>query len=156
MLARELDRPVYAIDLRNHGDSPHNPEHNYRMLAHDVEGFMAQHDLVKPTLIGHSMGAKTAMTLALTSPSKIANLIPVDNAPVDAALKSDFGQYVQGMRRIADSPPKSQREADSMLELCWCRIEIPYKVAMSLLAYDVMNHTAWRWYLCTYCGRCCC
>lgn len=62
------------------------------------------------------MGAKTAMTVALRRRVKIANLIPVDNAPVDAALKSDFGKYVQAMRRIEDANVKRQSDADVILQ----------------------------------------
>ena len=54
------------------------------------------------TLIGHSMGAKIAMAVALRQRHRIANVIPVDNAPVDAALKSDFTKYTHAMRRIED------------------------------------------------------
>ena len=62
------------------------------------------------------MGAKTAMCVALAWPSKVANLIPVDNAPVDAALKSDFGTYVQGMREVANRQVTKQSEADEILK----------------------------------------
>jgi pimeloyl-ACP methyl ester carboxylesterase len=55
------------------------------------------------------------MTLALRSPSLIANIIPVDNAPVDAALKSDFGTYVKGMRKIEEARVTKQSEADDIL-----------------------------------------
>jgi pimeloyl-ACP methyl ester carboxylesterase len=51
------------------------------------------------------MGAKTAMTLALRSPDLVANIVAVDNAPVDAALKNDFGGYVT-----------KQSEADTILQ----------------------------------------
>ena len=61
------------------------------------------------------MGAKAAMTVALRHRQPIANLIPVDNAPVDAALKSDFAKYVQAMRRIADARLTKQSEADAIL-----------------------------------------
>lgn len=54
-LARDLGRPVYAVDLRNHGDSPHHPTHNYMSMADDIEGFIGEHKIHKPTLIGHSM-----------------------------------------------------------------------------------------------------
>lgn len=54
-LARDLGRPVYAVDLRNHGDSPHNPYHDYMSMADDVAGFIDEHKLKEPTLIGHSM-----------------------------------------------------------------------------------------------------
>src|SRR4051812_26961485 len=55
------------------------------------------------------------MVVALRSKTPIANLISVDNAPVDAALKSDFAKYVQGMRKIEDSNVKKQSEADAIL-----------------------------------------
>ncbi|KAF1813495.1 abhydrolase domain-containing protein [Eremomyces bilateralis CBS 781.70] len=115
-LARDLRRPVYAVDLRNHGDSPHDPTHDYLHLANDVETFLEYHKLTEPTLIGHSMGAKVAMTVALRSPPKVANLIAVDNAPVDAALKSDFGGYIRGMRQIEEKGAKRQSDADEILK----------------------------------------
>jgi pimeloyl-ACP methyl ester carboxylesterase len=116
VLARELNRPVYALDLRNHGDSPHNPQHTYRLLAADVSHFLAKHAIKNPTLIGHSMGAKAAMCVALESPSSVKNLIPVDNAPVDANFASDFGKYLQGMREVVKVRPKRQSEADDALK----------------------------------------
>lgn len=85
-------------------------------LAEDVELFLQHHNLENSTLIGHSMGAKTAMTLALRGKIPISALIPVDNAPVDAALKSDFGKYIQGMRRIEEAGLTKQSEADKILQ----------------------------------------
>jgi pimeloyl-ACP methyl ester carboxylesterase len=115
-LARDLNRPIYAVDLRNHGDSPHDKTHNYVALAEDVEFFLQQHRLKDVTLIGHSMGAKTVMTMALRDPSCCSNIIAVDNAPVDAALTSDFPRYVEGMRKVEEAKVKSQKEADQILE----------------------------------------
>ncbi|KAK5729421.1 hypothetical protein LTR17_011951 [Elasticomyces elasticus] len=114
-LARDLKRPVYAIDTRNHGDSSHDSRHDYTALAEDVELFLQEHKLEKSALIGHSMGAKTAMTIALRNKVSIGSLIPIDNAPVDAALKSDFGKYVQAMKRIEDAGCKRQSDADAIL-----------------------------------------
>jgi len=54
-LARDLERCVYAVDLRNHGDSPHAPHHDYVSMADDVAGFIDEHELQQTTLIGHSM-----------------------------------------------------------------------------------------------------
>ncbi|ORY72041.1 Alpha/Beta hydrolase protein [Pseudomassariella vexata] len=116
VLARDLKRHVYTLDLRNHGDSPHAPKHDYLAMSGDVAGFIEQHGLKSTTLIGHSMGAKTAMTLALTEPSLIANLVSVDNAPVDAALGTDFAKYVHGMRKIDESDVTKQTEADKILQ----------------------------------------
>jgi pimeloyl-ACP methyl ester carboxylesterase len=90
--------------------------HDYTHLAEDVEDFIDIHKLKRPTLIGHSMGAKTAMCVALKSPEKVANLIPVDNAPVDAALKTDFGTFVRGMRVVEERKVKNLKEADEVLK----------------------------------------
>ncbi|KAL9621584.1 MAG: hypothetical protein Q9160_003976 [Pyrenula sp. 1 TL-2023] len=87
-------------------------------MAEDVERFIQDHELSDPALIGHSMGAKVAMTVALRSITPISSLIPIDNAPIDAALKSDFGKYVRGMQAIdaADLDPKHYKsEADHIL-----------------------------------------
>lgn len=85
-------------------------------MAEDVEQFIGQLQLDNSTLIGHSMGAKTAMVVALRKRVRISNLIPVDNAPVDAALKSYFHSYVKGMRAVANAEVKKQSEADAILK----------------------------------------
>jgi pimeloyl-ACP methyl ester carboxylesterase len=56
------------------------------------------------------------MTLALRNPHIISALIPVDNSPIDAALKSDFGKYVQGMRAVEDANVSKQSDADAILQ----------------------------------------
>jgi len=56
-----------------------------------------------------------AMTLALRSPELLGALIPVDNAPVDAVLTSDFHKYIQGMREIEEKQVSKQVEADDIL-----------------------------------------
>lgn len=84
-------------------------------MAIDVEDFITEHKLQQSILIGHSMGAKVAMTLALRQIHNFKSIVSVDNAPIDAALKSDFAKYVQAMRRISDANLKTQREADAIL-----------------------------------------
>lgn len=115
MLARDLGRYIYALDLRNHGESPHAPKHDYVSLASDVAHFIQKHDLKETTVIGHSMGAKTAMTLALSQPDLVDNIVAVDNAPVDAAIGRDFATYVRGMKEIDRTHITRQAEADKLL-----------------------------------------
>ena len=55
------------------------------------------------------------MTVALRSPELVGALIPVDNAPVDAHLRSEFHKYVQGLREIEEARVKRQVEADDIL-----------------------------------------
>ncbi|RYO90194.1 hypothetical protein DL764_008481 [Monosporascus ibericus] len=84
-------------------------------MAEDVAGFIHHHRLKDSTLIGHSMGAKTAMTLALSQPHLVDKLVSVDNAPVDATLNSSFAKYIQGMRKVEESGVTRQRDADNIL-----------------------------------------
>lgn len=84
-------------------------------MAEDVARFIADHGLKDSTLIGHSMGAKTAMTLALRSPELVRDLVSVDNAPVDATLSQDFARYVKAMKKIEDAGVSRQSEADKIL-----------------------------------------
>lgn len=73
---------VIAVDLRNHGASPWGNGMSYPEMARDVRDFLIKHGLEGAALLGHSMGGKTAMTLALNHPEIISKLIVVDSAPV--------------------------------------------------------------------------
>lgn len=73
---------VYLIDQRNHGRSPHTDVHNYPSMAKDIRTFMEQHWMLDGAYVmGHSMGGKTAMQLALTHPELVKKLVVVDIAP---------------------------------------------------------------------------
>lgn len=61
-------------------------------------------------------GAKTAMTLALSSPDLVKDIVAVDNAPVDSTLSRDFAEYVRGMKKIQAARVVRQAEADAILE----------------------------------------
>jgi len=56
------------------------------------------------------------MTLALKAPEIINDIVSVDNAPLDAALLSNFGKYIQGMRKIEEAGVTRQAEADKILQ----------------------------------------
>lgn len=79
--------------------------------------FYIPHNLV-PLLTASSShrGAKTAMTLALRSPENIANIVAVDNAPVDVALNGDFSKYIRGMKKIDEANITRQGQADIILQ----------------------------------------
>ncbi len=73
---------VFAVDLRNHGASPWAETMDYGEMAEDVRAFLARHGLAGATVMGHSMGGKTAMRLALEHGRDVGRLIVVDFAPV--------------------------------------------------------------------------
>ena len=55
---------MFALDLRNHGSSPHADDMSYETMMDDVLGWMDARDVKRTTLLGHSMGGKVAMLLA--------------------------------------------------------------------------------------------
>jgi esterase len=83
-VARELDdtHSVYSVDLRNHGASPWADSMDHSEMADDVLQLVERLGLERPTVMGHSMGGKTAMALALRHPGSVGRLIVVDIAPV--------------------------------------------------------------------------
>jgi esterase len=83
---------VIALDLRNHGESPHASETGYASMAADVEETLAALDALPCRLLGHSMGGKVAMRFALAATAHIERLIVADIAPIP---------YVHGNRNLA-------------------------------------------------------
>ena len=69
------------VDLRNHGRSPRSEEMNYEAMANDVLQLMDDLHIQHTNLMGHSMGGKVAMQLALSHPDRIDKLIVVDISP---------------------------------------------------------------------------
>lgn len=76
-----LNNSVYIIDQRNHGRSPHSEEINYQLLSDDLLYFMESNWIYNATIIGHSMGGKTAMQFAFDNPDMVKKLVVIDIAP---------------------------------------------------------------------------
>ncbi|MDD2861641.1 MAG: alpha/beta fold hydrolase [Acidiphilium sp.] len=104
---------VLALDARNHGDSPHAPDMRYTTMAADVAETMTAHGIRRAAVIGHSMGGKTAMTLALTAPDRVARLAVLDIAPV--AYPEHYLDHIDAMRRLKLTPDLTRAAADAAL-----------------------------------------
>ena len=104
---------VIALDLRNHGASPHAPGMSYRTMAADVLETMTALDLPSCPIIGHSMGGKTAMAAALLAPERVSKLIVMDVAPV--RYGPHFAAIVAAMQRIDLVPGLTRAQADATL-----------------------------------------
>jgi len=89
---------VLSVDLRNHGASPWAATMTYAEMAGDVAALIDRLGLDAPAVLGHSMGGKVAMTLALTDASRVGRLIVVDIAPVSYGDR--FSSYTQAMRGV--------------------------------------------------------
>jgi esterase len=102
-----------ALDLRNHGASPHAAGMRYTDLAADVLETMDALDIQRPALIGHSMGGKTAMALALTAPGRVARLLVADIAPV--AYRHANDTVAEAMRAIPMRDGLTRADAEAAL-----------------------------------------
>lgn len=105
-------RDVIAVDQRNHGDSPWTDTHTYADMAADVAEVVAAHG-GRADLLGHSMGGKAAMHLALTQPDLVRRLVVGDVAPV--AYGHDQLHNLRTMRDLDLTGLTSRREADARL-----------------------------------------
>lgn len=76
------DYNILRLDLRNHGQSFQTDEMNYALMADDIYQLLQQLQLTQVSLIGHSMGGKTAMTFSAQYPTMVEKLIVIDIAPV--------------------------------------------------------------------------
>uniref|UniRef100_A0A131YZT7 sn-1-specific diacylglycerol lipase ABHD11 n=1 Tax=Rhipicephalus appendiculatus TaxID=34631 RepID=A0A131YZT7_RHIAP len=90
-IATQTGRNVYAVEARNHGDSPHVPDMDYALMAADVELFMRDHGLPRAAFIGHSMGGRTVMRLALNTPALVECIVVVDVGP--SSVPAIVGNY---------------------------------------------------------------
>ncbi|CAG8679914.1 11165_t:CDS:2, partial [Scutellospora calospora] len=103
-------------DLRNHSESPHSKVHNHEAMAEDVVTFMNEHQLKKTNLMGHSMGGKVAMTMALRQVSQIDQLVVVDSAPTNTDLSKEFYTYTEVMKKVEQTGVMKHSQADEMMK----------------------------------------
>ncbi len=102
---------VHGLDVRNHGRSPHAEAMSYELMAADVLEYMDDHGLEKVHLLGHSMGGKIAMTLALMIPDRILSLVIVDIAPVTYQQRR-HDAILKGLSSLDLNALKGRAEAD--------------------------------------------
>ncbi|XP_036743251.1 protein ABHD11 isoform X2 [Manis pentadactyla] len=145
-LAQQTGRKVLTVDARNHGDSPHSPDMSYEAMSQDLQDLLPKLDLMPCVLIGHSMGGKTAMLLALQRPELVEQLIAVDISPVETTSSSDFPSYIAAMRAI-DIPDEASRScarklADKQLSPVIQDMAVRQFLLTNLVEVD--GHFMWR------------
>ncbi|TVR78735.1 MAG: alpha/beta fold hydrolase [Rhodospirillales bacterium] len=115
--ARDLARDGYrvmTVDLRNHGRSPWTPTMRLAELADDLAAFLDERGLVDATVLGHSVGGKAAMLMALAHPERVQALIVVDIAPVRYA--HSFLGHVEAMQAVDLSALERRAEVADRLQ----------------------------------------
>jgi len=115
MVAKTLSENyrVTSVDVRNHGDSFHDSVMDYPTMAQDVVNVMQHLAIDSAIVLGHSMGGKIAMELALTSPECVEKLIIADIAPVE--YPPHHKQIIAGLQSIDLAAVKVRKDADNQL-----------------------------------------
>jgi len=103
----------YLLDLRNHGNSPHDDQIDFPLMAQDVREFLDSHHLTDVALLGHSLGGKVAMQTAVQSDQNLDKLIIVDIAN-KVYQTSYFEEYIDAMLAIDLSAVESRRDAEKV------------------------------------------
>ncbi|GAW87224.1 conserved hypothetical protein [Bathymodiolus platifrons methanotrophic gill symbiont] len=104
---------IYTLDMRNHGESAHNAIMDYPSMSADVELFLDSQKLAKANILGHSMGGKTAMWLALSRPERINKLIIADIAPF--SYRHSFENLIQALKELPLEQLTNRKQADVLL-----------------------------------------
>ena len=149
------DHRVTLLDLPNHGHSPWTDRVDYVDMAELVAAELASFG--EPvTLVGHSMGGKVSMQLALRRPELLRALVVVDIAPVEYPLQggrtddpdeeaSPFAAFIAAMREMDLTEMESRTEADAAL-----RAAVPSRMVRSFLLQSLGREESgdgWRWRL---------
>ena len=113
-IARNLsaDRQVLTVDMRNHGNSQWFDNHSYADMANDLAEVISAHG-GRADVMGHSMGGKAAMALALTQPDRLRRLIVADIAPV--SYQRTQTPFIDAMRKLDLSQIERRSDADRLL-----------------------------------------
>ncbi len=142
VIARRMaaDRDVIAVDMRNHGQSPMLPSQSYPDMAADLAEVIESHG-GRMDVMGHSMGGKAAMQLALTHGDMVDRLLVADIAPV--AYSHDQSHHIKAMRGLDLAGLTTRSEADTRLAT---QMDDPALRAFFLQSLD-LKATPPRWRL---------
>ena len=110
------DFEVFIPDLRNHGQSPHDPVFNFHVLVEDLHELIENQGLKKVNLIGHSLGGKTAMFFALEYPDLLDKLVVVDIALRKYSQNLEHQMLIDAMMEVDFSFAHSRSDVDRQLE----------------------------------------
>jgi esterase len=142
--AEEAGLRVISVDLRNHGRSFHAPEHSYALMADDVLALF-DHLALDPqrlTLMGHSMGGKVAMCLALGYPERLAQLIVLDIAPRFSNMEHQ-DDIIAGLQAVNLAAIETRQQAEAALARTIPQVGVRQFLLKNLYRRED-NSFAWR------------
>jgi len=104
---------VFTVDQRNHGLSPHSDIWNYEVMADDLKEFIDEHSLLKPIIMGHSMGGKTVMFFEWKYSGIADKLIIADISP--RAYEPHHHDVLKALHAVNFSVIKTRKEAEAKM-----------------------------------------
>jgi len=115
MVAKSLSQHycVTSVDVRNHGNSFHQAGMDYNCLAQDVINLLNALSIESCHLLGHSMGGKIAMQIALSTPKRVNKLLVADIAPVE--YPAHHLTIIKGLQAIDLTKVQKRKDADNQL-----------------------------------------
>jgi pimeloyl-ACP methyl ester carboxylesterase len=137
-------RRVVLVDLPNHGRSGWTQTVTYGEMAMAVADVLSAESDEPLSVVGHSMGGKVAMAMALLRPRLVDKLVVADIAPVRYERLSSFADYVTGMRSIDLRRITTRAEADERLQP-YVPDEVVRAFLLQNLRRDASSDTGWRW-----------
>lgn len=114
-IARRLqdEWQIHALDQRNHGSSPHSDTMDYPAMAEDVIAYLDRQGIDKARILGHSMGGKVAMQVALQAPHRVEKIVVADIAPVSYKPRHDA--ILEGLKSLDLQNARTRQDADKFL-----------------------------------------
>jgi esterase len=134
---------LYLVDLRNHGHSPHSNEWNYKVMAEDVAELISDEGLIKPILMGHSMGGKTAMMLTSMDCDLLSKLIVVDIGIRRYEPPSDV---IQALEAVHLDTITTRKEAEEVIRF-YVKEQGTVLFLLKNLYWESDTRLAWRFNL---------
>ncbi len=135
----QTGRKIVVVDMRNHGNSFWSDSHSYEDLGYDLKHIIRKFG-DKADLIGHSMGGKGAMALALTSTETIRKLVVVDISPVN--YTHDWSDYISAMQSVDFASIANRKDLDDQLKTSIGDSGIRSFLIQSA---DISNESGSRW-----------
>jgi len=134
------DYHVYALDLPEHGNSPHSEETSLPKMCQQVGGWLGRQIEGTYTLCGHSLGGKVAMLHACTKPQNLEGLVVVDIAPRDYPPEHHL-PTLDALLALDHSSLSSRKQADEVLAE-----QIPnWAFRQFLLTNLIEDNGVWKW-----------
>lgn len=145
VIARALQShfQIINLDVRNHGRSAHADSMSYPELAADVIQTLDQLGFGQVAVLGHSMGGKIAMQLALSWPERVSKLILADISPVPNHPRHQH--ILQGLTAVAEAGLQQRSQADQLLSQYIAELGVRQFLLKSL--YKAEHSLQWRFNL---------